>query len=79
MPNIGEHYMAKANMHGDSEKEGRAWGKGEFANMPKEVKMNQYPKAAEFGPGNLDDTMTEIDRVNLKAHNKSHKYLSDQH
>lgn len=66
-------------MHGDSEKEGAAWGHGKFANMPTDVKMNSYPKANEFGPSNLDDTMTEIDRVNAKAHGKSHKYLSDQH
>ncbi len=71
--------MAKADMHGSSENEKKAWGKGEFANMPKEVKMDMYPKANEFGPGNLDDTMTEIDRVNGVAHKKSHSYLSNQH
>lgn len=71
--------MAKADMHGNSEKEGRAWGKGEFANMPKETRMDMYPKASEFGPGDLDDTMTEIDRVNGTAHKKSRSYLSNQH
>ena len=71
--------MAKADMHGNSEREGKAWGKGEFANMPKEVKMDAYPKANEFGPGDLDDTMTEIDACNARAHKKAKGYLSNQH
>lgn len=71
--------MAKADMHGNSEREGRAWGKGEHANMPKEVKMDKYPKASEYGAGDLDDTMTEIDRVNAMAHKKSRSHMSNQH
>lgn len=71
--------MAKAKMHGDSEREGKAWGHGQHANMPKEVKMDTYPKANEFGPGNLDDTMTEIDRVNMKSSSKTRSNLSNQH
>jgi len=71
--------MAKASMHGTSENEGKVWGKGEFANMPKETKMNAYPKAHEFGPGQLDDTMTEIDRVNGSASKKTRSNLSNQH
>ena len=67
------------NMHGNSEKEGKRVGAGEFANMPKEVKMQAYPKAHEFGPGDLDDTMTEVDGTTMRAHSKSHKYLSNQH
>lgn len=71
--------MAKADMHGNSEREGKAWGKGEFANMPKEVKMDMYPKASEFGAGDLDDTMTGIDQVNRKAAAKTRSHLSNQH
>lgn len=71
--------MAKANMHGNSEREGKAWGKGEFANMPKEVKMNAYPRANEYGPGDLDDTMTEIDRSNSKSKSKMKSNVSNQH
>ena len=71
--------MAKANMHGTSEKEGKYWGKGEFANMPQSQQMNSYPKANEFGPGNLDDTMTEIDRVNGSASKRTRSHLSNQH
>ena len=69
----------KMNMRGNSEREGKAWGHGEHANMPKEVKMQAYPKAYEYGPGDLDDTMTEIDRVNGVAHKKSRSNMSNQH
>jgi hypothetical protein len=69
----------KMNMHGNSEREGKAWGRGEHANMPKEVKMQAYPKAYEYGPSDLDDTMTEIDRVNGSAHSKSRARMSNQH
>lgn len=71
--------MGKAQMHGNSEKEGAAWGKGKFANMPTDVKMDSYAKANEFGPSDLDDTMTEIDRVNSSAHKKSRSHMSNQH
>jgi hypothetical protein len=66
-------------MKKSSENEGRAMGKGQFANMPQEVTMKAYPKANEFGPGVLDDTITGIDAATKKAHTKSHKYLSNQH
>jgi hypothetical protein len=71
--------MAKADMHGSSEKEGKVWGRGEFANMPKEVKMDTYAKANEMGPGVEDDTMTRIDAENKRAHMKSHRFMSNQH
>lgn len=71
--------MAKADMHGVSEREGKAWGHGQHANMPKEVKMNSYPKAHEFGPGVLDDTMSEVDQVQKQAHGKARSHLSNQH
>lgn len=69
----------KADHHGTSEKEGSPWGRGEFANMPQEKKMDPYPKANEFGPGQLDDTISEIDGTTSRAHTKSHKFLSNQH
>lgn len=71
--------MAKASMHGMSEKEGKAWGRGEHANMPKDVSMKMYPKANEFGAGVIDDTMTEIDQTTRSAHSKARKNLSNQH
>lgn len=69
----------KMDMHGNSEKEGRVWGRGEHANMPKDMQMKSYPKAHEYGAGDLDDTMTEIDRVNGMAHKKARSNVSNQH
>lgn len=71
--------MAKAKMHGKSEKEGHAWGRGEFANMPKEVKVGSYPKSHQDGPGVEDDTMVRIDAENKRAEKKSQRFLSNQH
>lgn len=65
--------------HGDSEKEGKRVGQGNFANMPQDVSMKAYPKGHEFGSGNLDDTMSEIDMTTKKAHSTSRKHLSNQH
>lgn len=71
--------MAKADMHGKSEKEGRAWGHGEHANMPKQMKMDTYPKGHAEGPSVEDDTMTRIDAENSRAESKSRKFMSNQH
>ena len=74
--------MAKSKMashHGTSEREGAAWGHGEFAGMPKEVRMQMYPKAHEAGPGELDDTMSEIDDTTRRAHGDTRKHMSNQH
>jgi hypothetical protein len=69
----------KASMHGNSEKEATPWGHGKHANMPTDVHMDAYPKASEFGAGDLDDTMMEIDDTTHRAHTRSHKNLSNQH
>ena len=66
-------------MSGSSENEGKVVGSGEFANMPKETKMESYPKSNQFGPGVLNDTMSEIDMTTKKASSKSHRFLSNQH
>ena len=71
--------MAKASMHGSSEHEGKAWGHGQHANMPKEVKMDMYPKAKEYGGDQENDTMTRIDGENERAHTKAHSHKSNQH
>lgn len=64
---------------GVSEKEKPAMGHGEFANMPKEVHMEEYPKAAKYRGGVLDDTITGIDRTNHMAESKAQRFLSNQH
>jgi hypothetical protein len=68
-----------ANMHGSSEREGKAWGKGEFANMPKEVKMSAYPASKQYGGDYEDDTMVRIDAENSRTNSKAHSHKSNQH
>lgn len=69
--------MAKAQSHGTSEKEGKAWGHGKFANMPTEVKMDMYPKGRMVG-GMEDDTITGIDKLESEAVAKAGRYMSNQ-
>lgn len=42
--------------HGMSENEGKPWGHGQFANMPQEVNMSQYPKVPNKALPEIDDT-----------------------
>lgn len=65
--------------YGVSEKEGKAWGRGEFANMPKDVKMQAYPRGKNYRGGVLNDTITGIDEVSRVSENKAQKNLSNQH
>ena len=67
-----------AEMHGESEKEGKYWGKGEYANMPGKVEMQEYPKGYKKKSGVLDDTIRDIDRVEDYAGSRASKYLSNQ-
>jgi hypothetical protein len=71
--------MAKANMHGSSEKEGKAWGHGQHSNMPKDVRLDTYPKAHQEGATVEDDTMTRIDAENKRAETKTRRFMSNQH
>lgn len=63
----------------DSEHEGRAWGAGEFANMPQEKKMESYPKASHYGTHELDDSITGIDKCVSASESKANRFLSNQH
>lgn len=65
--------------HGESEREGKAVGKGNFANMPQEVSMKPYPKAKSYKGRDLDDTISEIDSVTRMSEGKAQRYLSKQH
>lgn len=73
------HKEKMASHHGTSEHESAAWGHGQMANMPQDVKMPHYPKAHEMGPGMEDDTISRIDAECARAHMKPHKYMSNQH
>lgn len=52
-------------------------GKGEFANMPKEVRMEEYPKVRQ-GRDDMDDTMTGIDEVSREGAERRDRYFSNQ-
>ncbi len=71
--------MAQGKMGGSSEKEGKAWGRGEFANMPKGEKMQSYPRSHQAGAMVEDDTITRIDAENARAEKKTRSHLSNQH
>lgn len=69
--------MGKATGLGKSEKEGKAWGHGQYANMPHEVVMEQYPKCRAVD-GVEDDTINGIDDVVDRGVAKVGKYMSNQ-
>lgn len=71
--------MKSATKHGrDSGNEGKAWGTGQHANMPKETVMKDYPKPS-MRSDNLDDTITGVDRCVSSSVSKSKSNLSNQH
>ncbi len=53
-------------------------GRGDFANLPQDVKMTAYPKAKTLGERDLDDTLTGIDEVMTRSEGKARKYVSNQ-
>lgn len=64
---------------GESEREGRVWGHGEFANMPKEERMESYPKVRRGREKALNDTISGIDDWSDQMLSKRDRYISDQH
>ena len=59
---------------GESEREGKRMGQGQFANMPTEVKMKAYPKVNEAHPP-IDDTMGRLDSDEKDSYKKSKKTM----
>ena len=53
-------------------------GKTNFAGMPDEVMMEQYPEYSNMTTNELDDTLTGIDKVCKHAETKREKYISNQ-
>lgn len=53
-------------------------GKGKFANMPTEVRQEEYAKVSYVTPAQLDDTITGIDASNKKSISKTRSNLSTQ-
>lgn len=67
--------MSKARIEGHEE----GIGKSDFAGMPKDVYMAEYPKSTRLTKNEMiDDTMSDIDSVDGRAQGKRSKYLSNQ-
>lgn len=77
------HSHAAGLHHGkagrESENEGKAWGHGEFANMPQAEKMQSYPPCSKYRGRDLDDTITGIDKSNYHSESMAQKHISNQH
>ena len=74
-----EENMKKGSIpveRGESEKEGHAWGHGEYANMPQEVHMQEhaFPMARLSGMA-LNDTMARLDGDTMQANKGARKGL----
>lgn len=52
-------------------------GKGDFANMPQDVMMSEYPKV-RHGSGDMDDTITGIDEVQDEGAARRNRFISNQ-
>lgn len=67
--------MSKARIEGHEP----GIGKGQFANMPQDVYMNEYPKSTRLTTDErIDDSMTDVDNVTDRAEGKRRKYFSNQ-
>lgn len=64
---------------GVSEAEAPPMGHGNFANMPQDIYMEQYPKAPAQRSHVLDDTISHVDRCNHHAEMQESRFLSNQH
>lgn len=53
-------------------------GKGQFANMPTDVMMREYPKSTMGRDKELDDSMTDIDDVQEQAASRRNRFVSNQ-
>lgn len=54
-------------------------GRGEHANMPKEVRMEAYPRARMGREGEIDDTMSRIDSEIDQSVGQRDRHRSNQH
>lgn len=54
-------------------------GRNDFAGMPKDVYVEQYPKSTRLTTDErIDDSMTDVDDVTDRAEGKRRKYISNQ-
>ena len=53
-------------------------GRGDYANLPQEKVMREYPRAPTLKGGYLDDSVTGIDEINSYGEGRAAKYRSYQ-
>jgi hypothetical protein len=53
-------------------------GRSDTAGMPKDVKMEMYPKYPAGREKGLDDTITDIDEVVSRSEGKRSRFVSNQ-
>jgi hypothetical protein len=70
--------MAKRKGKGFVEGHDAGVGKGDFANMPREVMMKAYPKPVNGVYGSMDDSIVGIDDVMDGSYRKTKSRLSNQ-
>lgn len=77
MPNKRSITMARDDK-GFMEGHDKSIGKGEFANLPQDVKMKEYPKFRMGKARDIDDSMTDIDYIQGDSESKRDRFWSDQ-
>lgn len=53
-------------------------GRSDFAGMPKEMRMEEYPRNRMHPGSYLDDTMTDIDAIQTDSVSQMQKHMSYQ-
>lgn len=53
-------------------------GKGDFANLPREVVMKEYPRNRMHPGARLDDTISDIDAIQSDSVSELQRRLSNQ-
>ena len=53
-------------------------GRGDYANLPQQVMMKQYPRSPELRGGYLDDSMNGIDEINSYSERQADRFRSYQ-
>lgn len=70
--------MARERKGGFIEGHDESIGRSDFAGMPKEVVMREYPKTRGMKDEMIDDTMSDIDGIENESEGKRRRYLSNQ-
>jgi hypothetical protein len=66
MKKMGKHH-SDPMVGGTSDKQSKPWGQGNYANMPQEVRMQEYPKRPYRDLDGIDDTAGRIETDDRQA------------